>query len=288
MALPTMAPGYTRKTTVDWCRRIDDSPFASVSAGERMTFPNPELFTTLAAAAALTDRVRVMANVVVLPWHSVGFVTKQLLTIEQLAPGRLVLGVGVGGRQEDYATVGVPFRSRHARLDANVAELRRLWSGEIPHGATAPLGPRPTDPAGPPLLAGALGPKAMARAAQWADGVTGFSVGGVAEEMAGTFQLARDAWRDAGRAESPRLVTGCFFTMGPDADEALRENVRAYLHVFGDSFADAMVDTLAASSPEAVRQIIDDAAAAGADELVLVPMSTDPACLDEAIDVVNG
>ncbi len=83
-------------------------------------------------------------------------------------------------------------------------------------------------------------------------------------------------------------MTGCFFALGPDADEALREGVRAYLHVFGHSFADAMVDTLTASTPEAVREIIDGAAAAGADELVLVPMSTDPACLEEAVDVVGG
>lgn len=285
MALPTMAPGYSRATTVDWCRRLDDSPFASVSAGERMTFQNPELFTTLAAAAALTERVRVMANVIVLPWHSVGLVTKQLLTIEQLAPGRLVVGVGVGGREEDYASVGVPFASRHARLDASVAELRALWSGAVPEGASAPLGPRPSVESGPPILAGALGPKAMARAAQWADGVTGFSVGGVPDEMAGTFRLAEQAWVDAGRSDRPRRVTGCFYALGPDADDALREGVRAYLHVFGDAFADAMVDTLTASTPDAVRSVIDGAAAAGADELVLVPMSTDIACFDEAARV---
>ncbi|WP_436795022.1 LLM class flavin-dependent oxidoreductase [Actinospongicola halichondriae] len=286
MSLPTMASGYTRETTVEWCRRLDDSPFSSVSAGERMTFQNPELFTTLAAAAALTERVRVMANVVVLPWHSAGLVTKQLLTIEQLAPERLVVGVGVGGREEDYATVGVPFASRHARLDAGVAEFLRLWSGEIPDGATAPLGPRPSVESGPPLLAGALGPKAMARAAQWADGVTGFSVGGVADEMAGTFRLAEKAWGEAGRAESPRLVTGCFFALGPDAGTRLREGVHAYLRVFGDRFADAMASTVTASDPDAVRAVLDGAAAAGADEVVLVPMSTDLACLTEAAVVV--
>ncbi len=285
MSLPTMAPGYTRETTVEWCRRLDDSPFASVSAGERMTFQNPELFTTLAAAAALTERVRVMANVVVLPWHSMGLVTKQLLTIEQLAPERLVVGVGVGGREEDYSTVGVPFASRHARLDANVAELLRLWSGEIPAGATAPLGPRPAVASGPPILAGALGPKAMARAAAWADGVTGFSVGGVADEMAGTFRLAEKAWGEAGRSQSPRLVTGCFFALGREAETRLREGVRAYLRVFGNHFADAMAETLTASTPDAVRAVIDGAAAAGADELVLVPMSTDIECLTEAMDV---
>jgi alkanesulfonate monooxygenase SsuD/methylene tetrahydromethanopterin reductase-like flavin-dependent oxidoreductase (luciferase family) len=287
ISLPTMAPGYERETTVAWCRRLDDSPFASVSAGERMTFPNPELFTTLAAAAALTERVRVMANVVVLPWHSLGLVTKQLLTIEQLAPGRLVVGVGVGGREEDYATVGAPFARRHARLDECVEELRRLWSGAIPEGATAPLGPRPDDASGPPLLAGALGPKAMARAARWADGVTGFSVGAVPDEMAAHFRLAERSWAEVGRTEPPRRVTGCFYALGPDADTRLAAAVGAYLRVFGDRFAEAMVETLTASTPDALRAVIDGAAAAGADELVLVPMSTDLACLEETIAVVG-
>lgn len=286
MSLPTMAPEYSRATTVEWCRRLDESPFVSVSAGERVSFDNPELFTTLAAAAALTERVRVMANVVVLPWHSLGLVTKQLLTIEQLAPGRLVVGVGVGGRDEDYATVGASFKGRHARLDAAVDELKRLWSGAVPDGASAPIGPRPDDPDGPPLLAGALGPKAMARAARWADGVTGFSVGGVADEMAGTFRLAEKAWADAGRSDRPRLVTGCFYALGPDAELRLREAVTRYLSVFGHRFAEDMAATLSASSPEGLQAVLDGAEDAGADEVVLVPMSTDLACLEEASALV--
>jgi alkanesulfonate monooxygenase SsuD/methylene tetrahydromethanopterin reductase-like flavin-dependent oxidoreductase (luciferase family) len=285
VALPTMAPGYERATTVEWCRRLDDSPFSSVSAGERLTFPNPEILTTLAAAAVLTERVEVIANVVVLPLHGAGLVAKQLLTIEQLAPGRLVVGVGVGGRQEDYAAAPAAFGGRHRRLDEGVDEVRRLWDGAVPEGATAPLGPRPASPLR--LLSGAMGPKGLARAAAWAEGVTGFSIAGVAEEMAATFSLADEAWAAAGRG-APRKVTGCFFALGPDAEARLRDAVAGYLAVFGRRFAEAMAAELTASTPERLVAILDGAAAAGTDELVLVPMSTDLACLTEAADVVSA
>lgn len=286
IALPTMAPGYERATTVEWCRRLDDSPFSSVSAGERLTFPNPEILTTLAAAAVLTERAEVVANVVVLPLHGTGLVAKQLLTLEQLAPGRLVVGVGVGGREEDFAAAPVPFGGRHARLDAGVAELRRLWDGAVPEGATAPLGPRPSGPLR--LLSGAMGPKGLGRAAAWAEGVTGFSIAGVADEMAATFGLADAAWSAAGRPDEPRKVTGCFFALGPEAEARLRDAVARYLGVFGRRFAEAMAAELTAHTPERLVEILDQAAAIGTDELVLVPMSTDLACLAEAADVVSA
>ena len=69
MALPTMARDFSRATFVDWCRGIDEGPYSSISAGERVTFHNPELLVTTAAAAALTERVRVITNLVVLPLH---------------------------------------------------------------------------------------------------------------------------------------------------------------------------------------------------------------------------
>lgn len=285
IALPTMAAGYSRATTVEWCRRLDDSPFSSVSAGERLAFPNPEILTTLAAAAALTERVEVVANVVVLPLHGIGLVAKQLLTVEQLAPGRLVVGVGVGGREEDYAAAPAAYGGRHARLDAGVASLQALWDGAVPEGASAPMGPRPSGPLR--LLSGAMGPKGLARAAAWAEGVTGFSIAGVAAEMAATFELADAAWSAAGREAPPRKVTGCFFALGPEAGERLRSAVAAYLTVFGRRFAEAMADELTASTPDRLAQVLDEAAAVGTDELVLVPMSTDLACFTEAAAVVD-
>ncbi|MFO7590503.1 MAG: hypothetical protein R6X23_06345 [Acidimicrobiia bacterium] len=78
VAIPQMAQGLDHDSFEAWCRGIDDGPFSSVSAGERITYHNVEGLTACAAAAALTERVRVFANLLVLPWHAPAMVTKEL------------------------------------------------------------------------------------------------------------------------------------------------------------------------------------------------------------------
>jgi alkanesulfonate monooxygenase SsuD/methylene tetrahydromethanopterin reductase-like flavin-dependent oxidoreductase (luciferase family) len=129
----------------------------------------------------------------------------------------------------------------------------------------------------------------MARAARWADGVTGFSVGGVADEMAGTFRLAEQAWSDAGRQDPPRKVSGCFYLLAPDDERAaagLREFTARYLAVFGREFAEAMAAETLVHSPSALAELLDQAEGAGADEIVLVPATTDLDCLHRTSEVV--
>jgi alkanesulfonate monooxygenase SsuD/methylene tetrahydromethanopterin reductase-like flavin-dependent oxidoreductase (luciferase family) len=228
----------------------------------------------------------VIANVVVLPLHPAALVAKQVATLDVLSNGRFTLGVGVGGREHDYRSLDVSFARRHAHLDFQVVELRRLWAGEPPFEGADPIGPTPVQVGGPPLLAGALGPKSMARAARWADGVTGFSVAGVADEMAGTFRLAEQAWTDAGRTEAPRKVNGCFYLLGED-DEAARTELQAftarYLGIFGREFAELMAAEVKVFSVAALHQLLDEAEAAGCDELILVPGTVDLDCLERTI-----
>jgi len=288
IALPQMATGYGPTTTVDWARAADDGPFSSISAGERVTFSNPEMVASLAAAAAVTTRIRIFANLWVLPTHAAAMVAQQVTTLDQLSGGRLSIAVGVGAREDDYRALGVPWTGRHARLDDEVAELRRLLDGEPPFEAADPVGPARTQASGPEILAGALGPRSMARAARWADGVSGFSLSGKAAEIAGTNERARRAWDDAGRS-APRLVNGTFFVLGvPDPLDTLRAFTARYLGFTGAAFAEAAAAETTAATPDAVREILDGAEAAGCDEFVLVPGSTDLRCLTAAADAVSA
>jgi alkanesulfonate monooxygenase SsuD/methylene tetrahydromethanopterin reductase-like flavin-dependent oxidoreductase (luciferase family) len=287
LALPTMATGYDRSTTLDWCRGIDAGPFSSVSCGERITFHNQEMLVTNAAAAALTERVRVFVNLVVGPLHRSAVLAKQLATLDVLAGGRLTVGLGVGGREGDYQAAESPFTRRHARLDEQVADLRRYWSGGPAPGQDDAVGPPPVQPGGPPLLAGAMGPKALARATAWAQGVSGFSLGADADEMRRANEAALRAWTDAGCTERPRLVSGCFFVLGVDDPQAtLTRFTYEYLAVFGDRFARPMSEAVAVATPGRLRQAIADGEAAGCDELILVPGTTDPRCLEAAAEVI--
>jgi alkanesulfonate monooxygenase SsuD/methylene tetrahydromethanopterin reductase-like flavin-dependent oxidoreductase (luciferase family) len=289
MALPTMAKGYDRATTLTWCRDIDAGPFSSVSCGERVTHHNQDMLVSMAAAAALTERVRVFCNLVVGPLHATAVIAKQLATLDVLAGGRLTVGVGIGGREDDIMAAERSPGNRHARLDAQVAGMRAMWQGTAPFEGADPVGPAPVQPGGPPILSGAMGPKATARAAAWADGISGFSLGGVPAENDASFRLARRAWEDAGRTERPRLVTGCFFALDDDdaaAAAGLREFAFDYLRIFGDELAKAMAGPLDVSSAGRVREVLDAAEAAGCDEFILVPARTGIGCLHRAIDVV--
>ena len=287
VALPTMAPRYTRATTLDWSAGIDAGPFSSISCGERITFRNMEMMVTLSAAAALTERVRVFANLVVAPMHPPALVAKELATLDVVCGGRLTVGVGVGGREHDYRAVGSTFDRRHIRLDAAVGELRSIWSGNPPFGGSDPIGPTPVQDR-LEVLAGAMGPKGLGRAARWADGVSGFALTAEGAEMADAVEAARRAWSLAGRDETPRLVTGCFYVLGVEDPQAtLQQFTYDYLEIFGAGVARTLADDAPVWNARRLCQALDDAAAAGADEFILVPGTVDPECLAATTEVVG-
>ncbi|MCW2753061.1 MAG: class flavin-dependent oxidoreductase [Marmoricola sp.] len=287
VALPQMAPCYGPGTTLDWARGIDAGPFSSVSAGERVTFSNPEMVASLGACAAVTTRVRVLANLWVLPQHRMAMVAQQIGTLDQLSGGRLEVAVGVGGREHDYRALDSEFGARHQRLDENVIELKALLAGRPPFAGADPVGPACVQPGGPRILAGAMGPKAMRRAAQWADGISAFSIPGDRSEILRTNELAENCWREAGRTDAPRKVSGCFVALGvPDAPDVLEAFTARYLGFLGTELSAAIGRTARAATPAILGEVLDGAAAAGCDEFILVPATTDLRCLDALSELV--
>ncbi len=277
MTLPTMVPGLGREELLAWARRVDDGPFSSLAAGERIAFPNPELLATLAAAAAVTERVRIVATVFVAPLHPAAWLAKAAATLDGISGGRFTLGLGVGGREEDYQVLDVPFTRRHARLDAQVAELRRLWAGEPAVPGAAPVGPLPVQPGGPPLWIAAAGERPLRRAARWADGLAGFDLGPDLDATAALFRAAERAWREAGRERGPVLATSFWYALGPDPRAQLDAYVTRYLRVFGEDVAAALRRRCVAAGEGALREALVGLAERGADEVILVPTSREPA-----------
>jgi alkanesulfonate monooxygenase SsuD/methylene tetrahydromethanopterin reductase-like flavin-dependent oxidoreductase (luciferase family) len=285
MTLPTMARGYTRETTVEWCRRIDAGPYNSISAGERVTYHNQDQLVALSAAAALTERVRVIATIVILPMHPVSLVAKQAATLDVLSGGRFTLGLGVGGREHDYRAAGTTFERRLPRLDESVVEIRRLWAGQPPFEGADPVGPPVVQDGGPPLWCSSFGPKSLARAAKWADGYAGFTVGGDLQELQTTVDTVRQAWQDSGRNTPPYLMGGGWFSLGPDAAERHRAYVTEYVRI--DPSMSLMADVATIVGPDALKRTLDNAEAAGYDEFMLVPTTTELAELDRVEAVLD-
>jgi len=287
MTLPTMIAGVDRASTLEWCRRVDAGPWSTLAIGERIAYPNQELWVTLSAAAALTERPRIMATVVVLPMHSAVDVAKKAATLDVLSGGRFVLGVGVGGRDEDYRSLERPFARRHQRMDDQVAVMQRVWAGEAPFEGVNPVGPPPVQAGGPPLYSGALGPKSIARSAAWATGISGFLLDPLGEDAPGTFRQIEQAWAAAGRTEPPRHVTSFWYALGDGATDRLHAYARRYLGIFGTEIADAMARSCSAHSPGALRDAVARLEDAGCDELLLVPTTTDPDELDRTLDALG-
>jgi alkanesulfonate monooxygenase SsuD/methylene tetrahydromethanopterin reductase-like flavin-dependent oxidoreductase (luciferase family) len=285
LAIPQMARGLDRSRVLGWCQAADNGPFSSISAGERITFRNLEGITLCAAAAVATERVRVMTNVIVLPWHQPALIAKELATIDVMSGGRLDVAVGVGGRWQDYAALASPFDNRHQRLDDAVAEVKRLWTG----GAAADgesVGPEPVQQGGPRLFGSAMGPKSMARVAKWAHGVSGFTLMADVSEAKRQFAAAESAWSSAGRTDKPRHMTGTFVSLGKDSREVLRRFAYEYLEVFSPDFAKQLSESMRIHDKAALRDLLVGMKEIGCDEFVVVPATSDPSMANEVADVV--
>lgn len=130
MTLPVMEPDLDAVMLEDWSRAIDQGPFSSLCFGERMAFDNPHSLTLLGAVAAWTSRVRIATTVLVPQLHDPISLAKGLATADVLSGGRLSVGVGIGGRDEDYRAAGAALSTRTMQQMADrVAIMRRVWAG---------------------------------------------------------------------------------------------------------------------------------------------------------------
>jgi alkanesulfonate monooxygenase SsuD/methylene tetrahydromethanopterin reductase-like flavin-dependent oxidoreductase (luciferase family) len=287
MTLPTMLP-HGRSEVLAWCRACDEGPWAGLAVPERITYTSHDSTVQLAAAAALTERIRLWTTIVILPAHDAVAVAKQMASVDVLSRGRLTVGIGVGGREHDYRAVSAPFDHRWQRMDEQVAVMRRIWAGEPPFEGADPVGPPPVQPGGPPLVAGSMGPKSIARAARWAAGVDGaFTLDGDLAAFTTAFELVRSAWKGAGRTDAPHCSTSIWYALGPGAEDRLRSYAYDYMRLFGEDVGKWAAENVTCFTPEALRAAIDNAREAGADEFFLVPTTVDPAELERTRDALG-
>lgn len=288
MNVPVMVPGMNRESVLAWCEGIDKGPYSSLAVGERINFPNPAAMVTLSVAAAVTERVRIMPYVLIMPMHNAVNRAKELATIDVISGGRLSLGVGAGAREEDYQAVGASFsKQRLSQLEQQIATMKRVWAGEIVvEGPLLPVGPAPLQKGGPEILVASLSESAIRHVSRWADGLAGFSFAPSIDEIERSFDLARKYWKQSGREQEPRLVTSFWFALGRDGRGQLDDYLGRYLNFFGDQskkLARSVTCDSAHKLAELVRRIEDT----GADELSLVPTTADPSELERVADALD-
>ena len=291
MTMPVMEPDLDAGLLRDWAQTVDGGPFASLSWGERIAFSNPDSLTLLGALSAWTQRVRLLTTLIIPQFHNPVMLAKALATADVLSCGRLSVGFGVGGRHEDYRAAGAdPATQTRRQLAERVAVMKRVWSGEKVTESVEPVGPAPVQPGGPPLLIGTIGPKTVRSASEWAAGLAGTTMDLDIAKQAELFDIARDAWRRAGKPP-PYLATSFWFALGDPgpARAQVDRHLRRYLNWIPGDYVEAMLPSTGwAGTEDELVALLRRLEAIGTDEVHLIPTSSDPRQLHRAADVVAG
>lgn len=290
MTMPVMEPDLDADMLRRWAQTVDGGPFSSLCWGERIAFDNPEALTLLGALAAWTDRVPLITTVVVPQLHDPVLLAKSLATGDMLTGGRLTVGIGVGGREEDYRAVGAdPSTQTMREMADRVAIMRRVWAGEKLTDSVLPVGPRPVQEGGPRLLVGTIGPKTLRHAAGWADGLAGITLDLDTAKQNELFDVGRAAWAQAGKP-APHLATSFWFAIGePESARAqVHRHLRHYMNWIPAEFVDAMAPgTGWAGTEDQLAETLRRFADIGTDEIHLIPTSSDLDQLRRVADVVT-
>jgi alkanesulfonate monooxygenase SsuD/methylene tetrahydromethanopterin reductase-like flavin-dependent oxidoreductase (luciferase family) len=256
---------------VDWARRAEERGFSMLGTLDRIVYPSFDSLTSLAVAAGATSRIGLFTNILLAPLYQPVLLAKATASLAALSGGRFTLGVGVGGRPDDYAAAERPLQRRGRLMDETLDLLTRAWAGENVTGDDFPVVP---DVPGSrvPVLIGGTTDAAVRRTVAYGDGWTGG--GGGPAAAAPMVTKIRQAWQEAGRDGEPRIAALVYYGLGDE--KASTESLRRYYAFLGD-WVDAIVNG-AVRTPQAAKDIARDFAGVGVTEVVFVPTV---AALDE-------
>jgi alkanesulfonate monooxygenase SsuD/methylene tetrahydromethanopterin reductase-like flavin-dependent oxidoreductase (luciferase family) len=280
IGLPGHSPWSDGRAMVEWARRAEQRGFSSLSATDRLLWSTPEPLITLAAAAGATSRIRLLTSVLLAPLRANhALLAKMVATLDRLAgPHRLELGMAPGLREEDYVASGVDYATRGKQLALILDRLDALTNPDDP------VGPQFVTPGGPPVLFGGSSDVALRRIV--ARG-TGWICGdAVVQDILDFAPRLRQAWAEAGRPGSPRVIAAVMYALGPNAETTVAESIGSYYSFVGDFYVNRQI-AIAHTSPEQVSASVAEFDKAGCDELIFMPNDPDPAQIDLLADAVG-
>jgi probable F420-dependent oxidoreductase len=279
LTLPISTPDHSPDTVLRCARLAEDAGAHSLWTIDRLTFGNQEPLLGLAAAAAITTSVKLGTSVLLGTLRGPAMLAKQIATLDQLSGGRVILGLGVGSRTDDFEAAGVPFEHRGTRAEEMVDILRLAWSGEpVKYQGhfysmdVGPIGPRPIQSRIPIWFGGSAQP-ALRRAGRIADGFIGGSSRG-AEGFRESMETVKDSAASAGR--DPEALSGATLMMVSLDDDRERARQRAF------DYQANYYSAARANPDQCVLGSVDECAAqvrpyleVGADVLIISPVTSD-------------
>jgi alkanesulfonate monooxygenase SsuD/methylene tetrahydromethanopterin reductase-like flavin-dependent oxidoreductase (luciferase family) len=278
VGLPGTLPGANGQLLIAWAKQADQGPFSSLSVLDRLVYDSYEPLTMLAAAAAVTSRVLLATTIVIAPLRNTALLAKTAASVDALSQDRLVLGLAVGARKEDYTAAGVDYRTRGKQLTEQLSTMRALWE----EGRFSPSTARAS---GPTLLLGGQSDLGFARMARYTHGYV--HGGGPPRAFARAADKVRAAWLDAERPGRPQLWAQGYFALGESATIEAGTNYLRDYYAFAGPFAERIAAGIL-TTPQAIAQFIRGYEEAGCDELVLFPTVPDLLQLSRLADILRG
>jgi alkanesulfonate monooxygenase SsuD/methylene tetrahydromethanopterin reductase-like flavin-dependent oxidoreductase (luciferase family) len=279
--LPEVERRVAWSELLDMARAAEDLGVDSLWVGDHLLYDLPdgtvrgpwEVWTSLAALAAVTTTVRLGPLVASLGFHDPAMLAKMAATVDGVSDGRLVLGVGAGWNEREYRAFGLPFGRRVDRFEESFHVVRRLLAGEEVTAVgefhsyeRCRIDPPAVQLGGPPVLVGSIAPRMLSitapHAAMW--NVWFAQYGNTAEGFAEVAALADARCVAAGRAAGEVQGTAAVYMQAPSGGG----------RVLG---GDGGVVAPLTGEPQAIADELRAFAAAGAREVQLV---LDPITLD--------
>ncbi|MGH3641673.1 MAG: LLM class flavin-dependent oxidoreductase [Mycobacterium sp.] len=280
IGLPNHVAEVKGPAIAHWARRAEERGFESVTTIDRLIYPSLDSIISLAVAAGATANLALITNVLLAPLYPPVLLAKQLATLAEASGDRLVLGVAVGGREDDYAAAGVDFGARGELLDAATPVWRRVWAGESVDGEVS-LCPSPVTI---PVLFGGKSKATLRRATTLGDGWAAGAVRDYATQSSFAEEI-RSGWQKAGRVGRPTIQASLNFAVGDDAVVAEgRRNLGRYYGFTPEYCALSVADMVATrdDARDAVRHYRD----LGFDRLLFHPAVATPDQVDRLADAV--
>jgi probable F420-dependent oxidoreductase len=275
--LPNFGPGTSPDVLRRWAQTVEGLGFDLLMVSDHLaitddvesTYPAPfyEPFSVLAWLAGITTRIRLGTTVLLLPYRHPVQVARMVGNIDALAGGRrLVLGVGTGWAQQEFAALGLPFAQRGAMSEDHLTALRTLLANDIashegPFVSFQNVRTAPRPEAGVPIWVGGNGDIALRRAVRLGEGWHPLRFGSMDRLRVGLARLTQFA--DEAEREVPVLAPRIALrpTESPSTDPdrpvgtGTLDQIRADLDELRELGADTVVlDTTNTDDPENTRK----------------------------------
>lgn len=268
IGIPNQVRNVRPTVIPEWAKRSEEAGFSTLGTVGRIAYPGVMDTVALAAAAGATSTIGLISNVLLGPVWPATMLAKEAAGIDGISGGRLTLGIGLGGRPDDFVVDGLGARGTGKRLDEDIETYKSIWRGDNVPGSDNPAVPEGSRAV--PMLFGGMVQASFQRAARSGEGYIGGSV--PASMVAPAFEAVRAAWSEAGRSGSPRLVGIAYYAFA-DID-AGRANVHDYYIPGGAETADFIAGAVSGGA-DAVKAAVRSFEEIGADELIFNPTVDD-------------